>query len=74
MAGVFYVQVQINQEYKDMNLLEAKRELRACGMTIRRRDGEYRVNFVGDCEALAYYTNDIEDAVATAKLMAEAMR
>jgi hypothetical protein len=31
---------------------------------------EYRINFVGGVEATAYYTNDLEDALATAHLMA----
>lgn len=39
------------------------------GCTIRHRDGEYRVNFKGGREATAYYTNDIVDAVDTARAM-----
>jgi hypothetical protein len=35
-------------------------------MTLRKHDREYRVNFVGGSEATAYYTNDLEDAFATA--------
>jgi hypothetical protein len=35
-------------------------------VTVTKRDGgEYRVNFEGGKEATAYYTNDIEDALAT---------
>lgn len=35
-------------------------------MTLKRSDGEYRVNFAGGSEATVYYTNDLEDAFATA--------
>lgn len=35
-------------------------------MTLRKTDGEYRVNFCNGAEATAYYTNDLEDAFATA--------
>jgi hypothetical protein len=36
------------------------------GMTIRHRDGEYRVNFKNGPESSAYYTNDLSDAYNTA--------
>ena len=59
-----------------MTLQQAKAKLSEYGMTIRKRDGEYRVTYSAllailmgysphDCEAVAYYTNDIDDAVAT---------
>jgi hypothetical protein len=38
-------------------------------MTLGKRHGEYRVAFPND-EASAYYTDDLEDAVWTAKHMA----
>ena len=47
------------QEYKDKLSVTHR-------MTLRKHDREYRVNFVGGSEATAYYTNDLEDAFATA--------
>lgn len=45
---------------------EVKSKLRVIHrMTIRKRDGEYRVNFIGGTEADAYYTDDLQDAYAT---------
>lgn len=50
------------QDYKDkLNVVHR--------MTLRKRDGEYRVNFAGGKEATAYYTNDLEDAFATGVTM-----
>lgn len=43
--------------------------LSSIGMTVRVRDGEYRVNFKYGQEATAYYTNDRDDARGTALLM-----
>jgi hypothetical protein len=48
-----------------MTLAEAKTIAKSNGFTIRHRDGEYRVNFIGGTEATAYYTDDREDAVDT---------
>jgi hypothetical protein len=58
----------------------------AMGMTIRFNDGEYRVTFTkeelirhgvsyhrDDIEAVAYYTNDLEDALLTAIYMHRAL-
>lgn len=52
-----------------MTLRDAKAILRTYHMTLRHKDGEYRVNFAGGSEATAYYTNDLDDAFATAKSM-----
>lgn len=50
---------------------EAAAQLRYIGLTLRKRDGEYRVAFRDtDDEASAYYTNDRDDAVATGREMA----
>ncbi len=48
-----------------MTLATAKARLRESRMTIRKRDGEYRVNFKDGKEDDAYYTTDIADAVST---------
>lgn len=48
-----------------MTLEHARIELAQVGVTIRKTDGEYRVNLKGATEATAYYTNDIDDAVQT---------
>ena len=48
--------------------------IRAFGMSVRHNNGEYRVTFPGlptdRQDALAYYTNDAEDAIANAIIMA----
>jgi hypothetical protein len=54
-----------------MTLKQAKAVAKALDITIsgKNASGEYRVNFVNGKEATAYYTNDLEDAVGTAKAM-----
>jgi thioredoxin reductase (NADPH) len=54
-----------------MTLAQAKAILTPIGIVLSKTDGEYRVNFRGGGESTAYYTNDIEDAVATGKSMAK---
>jgi hypothetical protein len=44
--------------------------VRALGCSVQVLDGEIRVNLRGGSESTAYYTNDRDDAVATAKAMA----
>lgn len=41
------------------------------GITIRKRDNEYRVNYKNGKEATAYYTDDIDDAFHTGLAMAQ---
>jgi hypothetical protein len=53
-----------------MRLSDAKNELRALGVVITKKDGEYRVNRRGAGEGPAYYTDDLRDAVATGRRMA----
>ena len=55
----------------DMTLLEAKVKVKSYGMSLRYRDGEYRVNFLGGSEDTAYYTNNRFDAVMTAMSMSD---
>ena len=52
-----------------MTLAQVKAELKQVNVTIRKRDGEYRVNFRGGAEATAYYTNDLDDARQTGLAM-----
>lgn len=56
-----------------MTLAQAKAACKAVGMSLRKRDGEYRVTLRNVdpqlAERIAYYTNDISDAVATAVAM-----
>lgn len=56
-----------------MNFAQVKAELRTLGVTIRKRDGEYRVAFAdlrgAEQEASAYYTTDLIDAYDTAGAM-----
>lgn len=49
-----------------MTISEAKAKCRALGFSLRKKDGEYRLNLVSGTEATAYYTNDLDDAVGTA--------
>ena len=55
---------------------ETFRAIRALGLTAGLRDGEWRVSYplwaVGkvQAEAIAYYTNDRQDAIETARFMA----
>jgi hypothetical protein len=44
--------------------------IRSYGLTISKDYNEYRVNFKNGEEATAYYTDDKEDALNTAKRMA----
>jgi hypothetical protein len=50
----------------------AQAEVRAMGLTLTRKaeTDEYRVNFAGGKESTAYYTNDLADAIGTARHMA----
>jgi hypothetical protein len=50
-----------------ITLKQAKSELKAIGFTITKRNNEYRINHTSGTEATAYYTDDIEDAIATAR-------
>lgn len=53
-----------------MNFTEAKTQAAMSGCTLKRtEDGEYRVALKGAGEASAYYTNDLQDAVGTARAM-----
>ena len=54
-----------------MTLQEAKYIARHLGFTLRKvRSGDYRVNLHDGNEIMAYYTNDLEDAVNAAVEMA----
>lgn len=54
-----------------MTIKQAKDELASLGISLRKTEfGEFRVNFRGDPEGGAYYTNDLDDAVTTGYAMA----
>lgn len=53
-----------------LTLADARDTVRALGLTLAKRDGEYRVNFRGGSEDTAYYTDCLADAVDTARAMA----
>ena len=57
-------------ELEVRTLKQAKEILKDTCMSIRKLDGEYRVNFRDGFESTAYYTNDLNDAVGTALNMA----
>ena len=48
-----------------MTIREAQAIARENGYTLRKRDGEYRVNRTGGEEATANYTDCLDDAVST---------
>lgn len=54
-----------------MTKQQVRDAIRAAGMTGTYRDGEWRVNFPNGREATAYYTTDDQDAIDTAKAMAQ---
>jgi hypothetical protein len=53
-----------------MTIAKAQAAARHYGCSIRSSNGEFRVNLSGGKEATAYYTNCLDDAVATARAMA----
>lgn len=55
-----------------MSIQEAKTIVRALGLTLRKQTtGEFRVNFQNGGQESAYYTDDLADAVDTARVMAD---
>lgn len=58
-----------------MTQTETIKAIRAMGLTCTVRDREYRITFPGlsrdRAEAIAYYTDDRQDAVITARVMIE---
>lgn len=56
-----------------MNFKQAKLIAKEHGMTIKRivDCGEYMVNWIGAPESIAYFTDSIDDAVETLKVMAK---
>jgi hypothetical protein len=56
---------------KELTLQRAKEELSPLGISIKKHEGEYCVNFKGGKEETAYYTDDLGDAVGTGKQMAK---
>lgn len=52
-----------------LTIKQARIELSAVNMSLRGKDGEFRVNYAGGIEASAYYTNDLWDAVKTGLAM-----
>jgi len=56
---------------KPMTLQEAKSIARHLGLALRKvRSGDYRVNFRDGDETTSHYTDNLEDAVNTAVVMA----
>lgn len=43
--------------------------IRNMGLSAKRVEGEYRINYIDGKEATAYYTDNAEDAIGTATLM-----
>ena len=53
-----------------ISFASVKAELNKIGVSVRKRDGEYRVNTIGGTSASAYFTDDLTDALGTGRLMA----
>jgi hypothetical protein len=53
-----------------LTLAQARAALAQLGLVIKKTDREYRVNWPKAREATAYYTTELDDAVATGKAMA----
>lgn len=54
---------------KEITFTQAKVALAKIGMTLTKKDGEFRVNFKGGHEETAYYTSDVVDALNTGRVM-----
>lgn len=56
---------------KTLRLVKAT--IHGMGMSVQWNSDtrEFRVNFPGGAEATAYYTNDADDAIGTAKAMSD---
>jgi hypothetical protein len=54
-----------------LTLERAKSALKRLGVTVTKREAEYRVNPVNGSEDPAYYTDSLEDALLTGSKMAE---
>jgi hypothetical protein len=57
-----------------LTIANVRKELRVLGIVLTRTDCEFRVNYARGSEATAYYTNDLDDAFGTGKLMAGSAR
>lgn len=55
------------------DLAKLKILAKSLGMSVKIKDGEYRLNIPGGDEDSAYYTDDFSDAEATLKAMGKAM-
>jgi len=53
------------------NFEHVRKHLMEIGMTIYKKEGEYRVNFKNGLETTAYYTDSLQDAILTAETMAK---
>lgn len=56
---------------RDDTFKQAREIIRGLGLTVTKRDGEFRVNYPNGKEETAYYTTDAEDAINTARAMSE---
>jgi hypothetical protein len=52
-----------------MTVVETMKAIRALGLTVRRSDGEWNINYRGGRPATAYFTTDNDDALAIARAM-----
>jgi len=66
-----YNEMLAKYAHKKLTLETAKEELSPLGISIIKHEGEYCVNFKGEKEKTAYYTDDLGDAISTGKDMAK---
>lgn len=52
-----------------MSVTKTFAAIRALGLTVSRRNGEWKINYVGSKETTAYYCTDNQDAIDTATKM-----
>ena len=55
-----------------LRFIKASDELRLSGIILEILPGEYRVNYRDGTEATAYYTDELEDALSTGRVMTDA--
>ena len=54
-----------------LSFKRARMELRELGLTLLRKQGEYRVRIIGTADGEGYFTNDLWDAYQTGVRMSQ---
>jgi hypothetical protein len=65
---------EVTMSTQKLTLSTVRAQLRLIGVVITRTEyAEYRVNFARGREATAYYTPDLDDALATGVIMTQSL-